>query len=232
MSSSRLETFGNIALAANIGRFHGYAGFNYGYANIFEDSNKDGFGDIINFDRLSGFTKWSMERPNNKKLTLAAKYYYEDRRNGVAAFLQKRAYRKLRGNNMTYGESIYTKRAEVFGTYEFQSSEYLKIDYSFSSHWQDSYYGTDYYEAKQYVGFSNFIWNKALSSHDVLAGLSVRYQRYDDNTVATGDTFSDVLKTSPMYNLSQVFSCKMSGNQIKNYLCYSVHVSTIIRCMG
>ncbi|ELR71447.1 TonB-dependent receptor [Fulvivirga imtechensis AK7] len=187
MGTSHLESFGNISTAPKIGRSTGFIGLNYAYINDFDDRNTDGFGDIANLDRYSLFTKWNLYRKSNRRFTLAAKYYYEDRRNGVEEFLNNRNYKALRGSDSIYGESIYTHRAELFGTYELPTYEHLKIDYSFSRHLQDSYYGADHYEAEQAIAFTNFIWDKEIASHSLLAGLTTRYQYYDDNTVATAD---------------------------------------------
>lgn len=187
MGTSHLESFGNISTAPKIGQSNGFIGINYAYINDFDDRNADGFGDMANLDRYSLFTKWDLHRNNGKKFTLAAKYYYEDRRNGVEEFLKDRNYQELRGSDSIYGESIYTHRLELFGTYDLPTNEHLKIDYSFSRHLQDSYYGADFYEAEQTIGFTNFIWDRAIEDHSVLAGLTARYQYYDDNTVATAE---------------------------------------------
>jgi outer membrane receptor for ferrienterochelin and colicins len=197
MGTSHLESFGSIAIAPKLGRARGYVGLNYAYINDFDDDNGDGFGDVANLDRISLFSKWSLERKSGKKFTLAGKYYYEDRRNGVEAFLRERAYRRLRGSDEIYGESIYTNRAEVFGTYEIAGEENLKIDYSFSSHRQDSYYGADFYEARQGIAFANLTWRRITGRHDWLAGLTTRYQSYDDNTVATSRIRDEQVENRP-----------------------------------
>ena len=197
MGTSHLESFGSVALAPKIGRFNGYIGLNYAYINDFDDDNGDGFGDIANLDRLSVFTKWSMKRKSNKKFNIAGKYYYEDRRNGVEAFLTDRAYRSLRGSADIYGESIYTNRFECFGTYEMPTEENLKIDYSFSHHLQDSYYGADHYFARQNIAFAKFIWSKYFEQHDLLVGSTLRYQSYDDNTTATETIIDRISSNRP-----------------------------------
>lgn len=191
MGTSHLESFGNLSIAPSIGKSHGFIGLNYAYINDFDDRNNDGFSDMANLDRYSLFTKWNIHRPSNKRFTVAAKYYYEDRRNGVEKFLNDRNYQELRGSDEIYGESIYTHRAELFGTYELPTNANLKIDYSLSQHLQDSYYGADYYEAEQGIAFANFIWDKQLNDHSILAGITSRYQHYDDNTVATTDSDTD-----------------------------------------
>ncbi len=188
MGTSHLETFNNLSIAGTLGKFSGMLGASYVYVGKFEDNNQDQFGDIVNMDRLSVFAKIKMNRPQNRRFTLFAKYYYEDRRNGVEAYLKNRAYKNLRGSDIIYGESIYTQRFEVLGTYDLPTAEYFKLDYSFSGHYQDSYYGSDHYLASQYIGFTNFNWNKYIKGHGITAGLTLRYQYYDDNTVATQDS--------------------------------------------
>lgn len=185
MGTTHLESFGNIAVAPKIGNSTGFIGLNYAYLNDFEDFNQDGFGDGINMDRISLFSKWNLHRKIGKTFTLAGKYYYEDRRNGVEQFLQNRNYRQLRGDATIYGESIYTHRAELFGTFVFDTQADLKIDFSLSHHDQDSYYGSDYYRATQQIAFANLIWNVETPKHDFLFGLTSRYNAYDDNSAAT-----------------------------------------------
>ena len=185
MGTSHSESFGNLALAPKLGKWNGYLGLNYAYIPDFDDANADGFGDVAQLDRWSGFTKWSMDRPNGKRFSIAGKYYYEDRRNGVETFLQDRAYRQIRGSDSIYGESIYTKRWELFGSYELPGSQPIRLDYSASNHDQDSYYGADHYTAKQRIGFLNALWQPRVGSHGLLIGTTLRYQYYDDNTVAT-----------------------------------------------
>ncbi len=197
MGTSHLESFGNLAVAPKVGKSSGFIGLNYAYINDFDDRNEDGFGDMVNLDRYSLFTKWDIHRKSGKKFTVAAKYYYEDRRNGVEEFLKNRNYRELRGNDSIYGESIYTNRTEIFGTYELPTNENFRIDYSLSHHLQNSYYGADYYEAEQSIGFANFIWDKQLTDHSLLVGFTSRYQGYDDNTIATADSVAGAVINVP-----------------------------------
>lgn len=190
MATSHQELFTNLGVASSIGKTTGFIGINHATIDLFEDRNEDGFGDIINIDRISLFTKWNISRPSKKNFSIAAKYYYEDRRNGVRDFV-KGDYKKLRGSSEIYGESIYTQRVEVFGSYEFDLVRNLRLDYSLSHHDQDSYYGDAHYVASQQIAFGNFIWNKALGRHDLTIGLTSRIQVYDDNTSATENILGD-----------------------------------------
>lgn len=191
MGTSHRESFGNFSMAPKIGKNTGFVGLNYAYIHDFDDNNHDGFGDNINLDRLSFFTKWNIQRASGKRLTIAGKYYYEDRRNGVEAFLTRRAYRQLRGSEHIYGESIFTHRLELFGSYALPLISNTKLDYSLSTHLQDSYYGSDYYKANQDILFANLIWSKPLAKHHITAGITSRHQTYDDNTEATASNFTN-----------------------------------------
>lgn len=185
MGTTHRESFGNFTYAPKIGNSSALIGVNYAYINDFDDENGDGFGDNINLDRISLFTKWKINRPSQKKFSITGKYYYEDRRNGVEEFLSSKNYRGLRGSSDIYGESIYTNRLELFGSYELAQLPNTKLDYSVSSHEQNSYYGSDFYKASQDILFANLIWSGGSSAHDLTAGFTSRYQKYDDNTMAT-----------------------------------------------
>lgn len=193
MGTTHSEAFGNIAFTTHSKRASLMSGINFAYINGFEDFNNDYFGDNINLDRLSGFSKFSLNRKSGKKLELMAKYYYEDRRNGVEGYLVDRAYREIRGSDKIYGESIYTNRIELFGTYELPVPTNWKLNFSLSSHEQDSYYGADHYLAEQRIGFFNLLRTMSKDKHQLLAGFTNRMEYYNDNTVATqgvvdGDT--------------------------------------------
>jgi outer membrane receptor for ferrienterochelin and colicins len=228
MGTSHLESFGNIAGTIKTKKASGFIGLNYAYINDFDDENEDGFGDNINMDRYSFFTKWDFKRNSKKKFSIAAKYYYEDRRNGVEEFLVDRNYKELRGSDEVYGESIYTNRAEVFGTYQFNTSENFKIDYSLSTHDQNSYYGADFYKANQNIAFANLVWDKQLGNHNLLVGMTNRVQQYDDNTVATQDSvaFGIINKPDNQYipgifaqnewEISQAFTA-LAGARLDHY---------------
>lgn len=184
-STTHQEVYGNFGYAPRIGNWNGFIGADYAYVNDFHDQVADGFGDVVGTDRISVFSKWSLERKSGKPFFMAAKYYYEDRHNGVFDYLQDRAYRTIRGSENIYGESIYTKRQEFFGTYQLPTDESLKVDFSFSNHDQDSYYGSDHYVAKQRIAYANFLWDKSIGKHALIVGSTFRHQFYDDNTIAT-----------------------------------------------
>ena len=115
------------------------------------------------------------------------KGYYENRFGGE---LQWEAANL--GSTEVYGEFIETRRWEALGNYEFGGRERFRAQYSFSHHFQDSYYGDTRYQGRQDIGFVNVFWNKLIGQrHQLLVGASTRAQYYDDNTTATDEAELD-----------------------------------------
>ena len=167
-------------------------GINYfKYGNI-RDDNNDGFTDVTLQHRISLFQKWNIDRKNNRLLSLAVRYFNEDRWGG-----DTRWTKKFRGGDSLYGESIYTKRWEVIGSYQLPLKEKMMLSFSYNNHDQDSRYGTTSYIAQQRIGFSQLTWDKTLKKHDLLAGIAMRYTFYDDNTPATASGDSVKQENSP-----------------------------------
>ncbi|WP_026628581.1 TonB-dependent receptor [Dyadobacter alkalitolerans] len=144
------------------------------------DNNKDGFTDLTLQNRISVFNKWSFNRKNNRQANIAARYYYEDRWGG-----QMNWNKTYRGGTEVYGESIYTKRFEVLGNYQLPMAEKVTLQYSFSSHNQNSTYGHVMFNADQKIAFAQLLWDKKVGRHNLLFGTPFRYTFYNDNTTAT-----------------------------------------------
>ncbi|MBI1192612.1 MAG: TonB-dependent receptor plug domain-containing protein [Bacteroidetes bacterium] len=185
MATQHAEVYVSAVTGHQLLKSRGYSALNGAYSNRYEDRNGDGFGDGVLLDRWSLFHKWSLHRRSGKPLTLALKGYAEDRRNGVQPFLRERAYRELRGSDSVYGESIYTLRAELLGTYTLPTAADLRLDLALSAHHQDSRYGQTAYNAQQRTGLLQGLWSFKRRNHEGMAGLVLRYQFYDDNTAAT-----------------------------------------------
>lgn len=155
-------------------------GINYfNYQNPI-DNNKDGFTDLTLQNRISIFNKWSFKLKDDRQANIAARYYYEDRWGG-----QMQWDRSYRGGDEIYGESIYTKRFELLGNYQLPLSEKVTLQYSFSSHNQNSAYGNVPFVADQKIAFAQFLWDKEIGKHSLLMGTPFRYTFYNDNTPAT-----------------------------------------------
>ena len=154
-------------------------GVNYfNYSNPI-DNNKDGFTDLTLQDRISIFNKFTI----GHKFSIATRFVYEDRWGGQMGWLPKH-----RGGEELYGESIFTRRFEFFGKYQFNKN--LSFQYSFNDHNQNSAYGKILLKADQTIGFGQMVWNKNIAKHELLMGLAYRFTFYDDNTTATFNDFS------------------------------------------
>ncbi|MEP6928641.1 MAG: TonB-dependent receptor [Flavobacterium sp.] len=160
-------------------------GVNYFNYNQVIDKDHDGFTDVTLSERVSVFNKWSFQRNNNRLFTIAARGMYEDRWGGDV-----RWEKKFRGGDEIYGESIYTKRGELIGSYQLPFEEKLMLSFSGNVHYQDSRYGTTSYIANQKIGFLQLTWDKKIGQNDFLAGIANRYSYYDDNTSATKEAES------------------------------------------
>ncbi|GGB92828.1 TonB-dependent receptor [Dyadobacter sediminis] len=144
------------------------------------DNNQDGFTDLTLQNRISVFNKWSFSLKDNRQASIAARYYYEDRWGG-----QMNWNKSYRGGSEVYGESIYTKRYEILGNYQLPVSQKITLQYSFSSHNQNSVYGNVLFNADQKIAFAQFLWDKEIGKHSLLFGTPFRYTFYNDNTTAT-----------------------------------------------
>lgn len=158
-------------------------GFNhFSYQNKFDDNN-DNFTDVTLQNRFSLFQKWNFNRGKNRLATIAARYMYEDRWGGELNWNES-----FRTTDSVYGESIYTKRFELMGSYQLPIKQKVLLSFSYNNHNQNSAYGNILYLALQRIAFAQITWDKKIKSHDLLAGIAMRYTYYVDNTVATNTT--------------------------------------------
>ncbi|HQE33575.1 MAG TPA: TonB-dependent receptor [Flavobacterium alvei] len=180
-TTSWLETNADIGGKFNIGKkATSILGLNYYNYNQTIDNDNDSFTDVTAQNRISVFNKLNFSRNQNRLFTIAVRGMYEDRWGGDV-----RWEKKYRGGNEIYGESIYTKRGELIGSYQLPTTEKLMLSFSGTMHFQDSRYGTTSYIANQKIGFAQLTWDKKIQNNDLLAGIASRYTYYDDNTTAT-----------------------------------------------
>ena len=179
--TSHLEKNIDFSITPKLGKLSTMIGGNYFHMNNFIDANGDDFSDVPLNHRISLFNKWSLQREKNRIFNVSAKYYYEDRFGGTSSWTPED-----RGSSSVYGESIYTDRKELIGSYQLPLEEKIKIDFSHAVHNQNSYYGDTKYEAFQQVSYANLYWLKKISvRNEIVTGITARNQVYDDNTPAT-----------------------------------------------
>lgn len=180
-TTSWLETNVDLGMKFNVDKkVSSLLGLNYYLYDQSIDNDHDGFTDVTAQNRISLFNKWNFNRSQNRLFTVAIRGMYEDRWGGDA-----RWEKKYRGGDEIYGESIYTKRGELLGSYQLPTAEKLMLSFSGTMHFQDSRYGTTSYIANQKIGFLQLTWDKKIKKNDLLTGIASRYTYYDDNTQST-----------------------------------------------
>jgi len=155
------------------------------------DQNKDNFTDATLQNRISVFNKWNFQRKENRLASLALRYLYEDRFGGEMQWTKAN-----RGGDKIYGESIYTNRVEALGVYQWPLKEQIITQFSYNYHNQDSFYGTNPYDAQQKVAFVQTYWDRKFGNHDLILGVTYKRTFYDDNTPGTSS--ADGLINQPM----------------------------------
>jgi len=179
---STQEFSADLAVSPTVGRFKGFVSASGLRMDHYFDDNGDGFADQVMRDRIALFGKGTLENSDGAPvLNVAAKGYYEDRTGGTPEFTDA-----LRGSDEIYGESIYTRRGEVLANYTPDAAEGLKVEGAFTYHDQNSYYGTEHYDAQQRIAFGQATYAAPVTETlQLLAGGTLRYETYNDNTPAT-----------------------------------------------
>ena len=173
----------NLAASPEIGRFKGFVSSNLIRSENYFDKNGDGFNDQPKQSRIALFGKGILQgKDGEQRFNVAAKYLNENRTGGVPGFSDD-----IRGSSEIYGESIYTRRAELLIGYRPAGlDERLRINGAFTYHSQDSFYGDELYDATQNIVFGQATWDQPISDNfRLLTGTTVRYETYNDNTPAT-----------------------------------------------
>lgn len=186
-SSTYLENEIDLSTSFSAGRSDVLFGAHTYIQNNYFDQNGDSFSDIPQSNRLNIFSKINFNQKKGNDFNVSAKLYLEDRLGGVSDYSHG-----IRGSGEVYGESIYTKRAELLSRYElpFLNQE-LRVESSYSYHDQDSYYGSYQYEALQHTAFGNLIWDKRWNTNqNLIVGTSLTYdylnQVFDGNRLNGG----------------------------------------------
>jgi len=191
-ATSDAEFAADAGYSFNRGRVSGLVSGTAFYNDRFLDENDDGFADLTLNTRGSVFTKASVvDTEGRRQADLSARYYHEDRMGGTEQYVDN-FEPSFRGSDEVYGESIRTNRVELVGTYHLAPEQGVKVDGAFNWHDQDSFYGSDHYQAQQTTAFAQLLAPVTLGdAHSLRLGGALRVQRYDDNTGSTG-RFDDV----------------------------------------
>lgn len=175
----------NIAYSPSFDRFEGFVSGNILRLENYFDENGDNFNDLVKQSRISLFGKGTLLGKNKEqRLNVVTKFYRENRTGGLEQYSDD-----LRGSDQIYGESIYTNRFEFLTEYRPDGfNQQLRVNGAFTYHDQDSFYGTEWYNAQQGIVFGQATWDQPIGEHfQLLTGTTIRYETYNDNTPATAD---------------------------------------------
>lgn len=173
-------------------RTHGLTGVNYFNYSLPVDANNDGFTDMTLQKRLSAFSRIIFLDTLNRQSSLGIRYVYEDRWGGEMNWNNA-----FRGGDSIYGESIYTNRVEVIGSWQLPVKKDITLQTSYTLHDQNSVYGTIAYIAAQHIGFAQLFHRFSKGRSNWLAGTAWRLNHYDDNTPATEFINNNIVQTRP-----------------------------------
>lgn len=164
------------------------------YYNQKYDYNKDNFTDVTLQKRISVFFKSKHSIRNDLSISNALRVYAENRSGGEMQWKEG-----MRGSDVLYGESIYTRRFEYLGKLDkkFKKSQ-LNLDASYNYHHQNSVYGTQWFIATQQTAFTQLLWNsKWQGINQISVGVPFRFTHYIDNTAISKGEGNDSLKYFP-----------------------------------
>lgn len=178
--SSMLENSNDIAFKWKMGvNTQALLSLNYFNFNKKNDVNNDGFTDVALQNRISLFNKYSID--NDRSITnIAYRVMYEDRWGGELNWSSR-----FRGTDSIYGETIQTKRIELISSMKPNKNKPFEIQSSYVFHDQQSTYGLVNFNAYQHSIFLQSIYRVQKFNHDLLAGISMKTNIYDDNSILT-----------------------------------------------
>ncbi len=143
------------------------------------DENNDNFLDFPMINQYNFFNRWDYFN-KNWTVRFGVKYIDETRKSGQTSHV----YNPVLDALNPYGIYIGSKRAEAFYKtgYVFPEKDYQSIAVigNFIYHNQDSYYGLTTFDARQYSGYANLLWQSAFGGnedHKYNAGTSLKYEK-------------------------------------------------------
>ncbi len=147
------------------------------------DENDDGFLDFPRKYMVTGMNRWKFDNHKGLESEIGITGLRQDEIGGQMKF----DHNEVRDTLHPYGFRMKTNRVEGFVKlgYVFPKKRYKSFGIQLSGSWHDmdSYFGLRDYDATQYSGYSNFIYQSILgnSNHKFKTGISFSYDNYDEN---------------------------------------------------
>jgi len=190
--TSYLETTEDISASFRLKKVSSIFSISGENMNTRWDLNKDGFMDLPLTNRINFFNKWSFDRKDNRIATLYARYLFEDRFGG-----QMNTPGLLKGSDQHYTEWVRTNQWQAGFKYQLPLKERVILMADYSEHYQNAWFGTNYYSGRQKSAFAQLSWNKKVDGHnDLVIGTTYRMRYYTDNTTLSKDYATGTGNTS------------------------------------
>ena len=147
------------------------------------DVNNDGFLDMPLYNQLNVMNRWQYTNPEKGLVTFVNLRYLDDeKQSGQLNFNPDTD--KLTTN--AWGSEIDTRRYEVSAKLGYVNPEIpwqsLGVQFAFSNHKQDSYFGLNEYNIEHTSIYSNLIYNSIIddSRHKIKTGINYTYDAYNE----------------------------------------------------
>ena len=152
------------------------------------DVNDDGFLDMPLYNQINVMNRWQYTNPEKGLVSfINVRYLNDTKQAGQTDFDPSRD--KLTTN--FWGSEIDTERFELTTKFGYVNPEVpwqsLGVQFAFSSHNQNSYYGLNTYDINHNSVYSNVIYNSIIgdSRHKIKTGVSFTYDHYDELAINT-----------------------------------------------
>ncbi|PIB31534.1 TonB-dependent receptor [Gaetbulibacter sp. 5U11] len=147
------------------------------------DVNNDGFLDMPLYNQVNIMNRWHYTNPEKGLVTFVNLRYLDDeKQSGQLNFNPDTD--KLTTN--AWGSEIDTRRYEVSAKLGYINPEIpwqsLGVQFAFSNHKQDSYFGLNEYNIEHTSIYSNLIYNSIIddSRHKIKTGINYTYDAYNE----------------------------------------------------
>ncbi len=160
------------------------------------DNNNDGFLDMPLYNQINVMNRWQYTNPEKGLVSfINVKYLNDSKQSGQLAFdpdntnLGKQNEAAVLSPTEPWGSEIDTERFELATKFGYVNPDIpwqsLGLQFAYSNHQQNSYFGLNNYNIKHNSIYSNVIYNSIISDsrHKIKTGLGFTYDHYDERAI-------------------------------------------------
>ncbi len=159
------------------------------------DKNNDSFLDVPLKKQVNVMNRWQYVNPEKGFVSFINLRYLNDNNQAGQVNFNPDTDRLISNEPVLSGDEVWgseidTRRFEISGKLGYVNPEIpwqtLGVQFAFSNHVQDSYFGLNQYDIKHNSIYSNVIYNSIISDsrHKIKTGLSFTYDDYDEFAIS------------------------------------------------